>query len=306
MIASLLPGDIHVFERGWLSSNNILFDDGHESWLVDSGYSTHSAQTLALVKRQLGSRKLDFLINTHLHSDHCGGNAALQEKYASLITLIPPGQAAFVKNWDAEALTYVATGQLCSRFAYSQTLAPGTSKRLGLSVWDIHAAPGHDPDAVLLFEPIRRILISGDALWEKGFGIVFPELEGLHAFDEVAATLELIESLAPLMVIPGHGRVFEYTMQTLSIARQRLEAFVLSPTKHARHAVKVLLKFKLLEIQHQPLVEFQQWAENTPYLHACRKRFFKDLDFLPFIEQMCAELINSKAARVVDCVIYNA
>ena len=306
MTSFLLPDDIHVFERGWLSSNNILFDDGKTSWLVDSGYSTHSAQTLALVSSRLGARPLDVLINTHLHSDHCGGNRALQDKYPSLITQIPSGQAEHVKSWDAAALTYDVTGQQCPQFSYSQTLTPPTSIRLGLHSWDIYSAPGHDPDAVLLFEPSRRILISGDALWENGFGVVFPELEGANAFDQVLATLKLIESLAPQMVIPGHGRVFSYTPEVMSTARQRLEAFIQSPIRHARHAVKVLLKFKLLEVQQQPIVLFMQWAEETPYLHTCRERFFNALDFASFIEKMCAELVSSGVAHIADKTIYNA
>jgi glyoxylase-like metal-dependent hydrolase (beta-lactamase superfamily II) len=294
-----------VFERGWLSSNNIFFDDGHTSWLIDSGYTTHSLQTLDLVESKLGSRPLDVLINTHLHSDHCGGNAALQSKYKSLTTLIPPGQAEAVKKWDAAGLTYVATGQQCPRFSYSDVLLPDSSIRLGLHDWEIHAAPGHDPDAILLFEPVNRILISADALWQNGFGVIFPELEGLNAYDDVESTLNIIEKLNPKHVIPGHGAAFTYSAETVSIARRRLEAFVESPTKHARHAVKVLMKFKLLEVQQQAVVDFNQWAERTPYFELCRKRFFKELAFPLFIEKMCAELVQSKAARVADGVIFN-
>lgn len=302
----LLPNDIHLFERGWLSSNNIFFDDGQTSCLIDSGYSSHSVQTLALVDAKLGARPLDVLINTHLHSDHCGGNRALQDKYPALITHIPPGQAEDVKNWNASALTYHATGQLCPRFSYNQTVLPGSSFRLGSRAWDIFAAPGHDPDAILLFQPDLRILISGDALWENGFGVVFPELEGAKAFDQVHATLDLIESLRPQTVIPGHGRAFSFTPESMSIARERLQAFVQSPVRHARHAVKVLLKFKLLEVQQQPMVLFNEWALTTPFLHICKDRFFTELDFASFIKKMCAELVISGAARITDDILYNA
>jgi len=304
--APLLPDDILLFERGWLSSNNILFDDGQTSCLIDSGYSTHSGQTLALVDAKLGPRPLDVLINTHLHSDHCGGNRALQDKYPSLVTRIPPGQADDVKNWNTSALTYHATGQQCPRFSYSQTLLPGSSIRLGSRAWDIHAAPGHDPDAILLFEPDQRILISGDALWENGFGVVFPELEGANAFDQVLSTLDLIGSLKPQTVIPGHGRAFAYTPELMNIARERLQAFVQSPVRHARHAVKVLLKFKLLEVQQQPMVLFHEWAQRTPYLHMCKDRFFTGIDFPSFIKNMCAELVSSGVARITDDILYNA
>jgi len=120
-----LPKGVQVFERGWLSSNNILFVGDESCALVDSGYSTHSAQTVELVQSALGTRSLDLLLNTHLHSDHCGGNAALQQVYPALETLIPPGQAALVSVWDAETLTYLPTGQLCPRFTYDGCLLPG-------------------------------------------------------------------------------------------------------------------------------------------------------------------------------------
>jgi glyoxylase-like metal-dependent hydrolase (beta-lactamase superfamily II) len=87
-----LPANVVVFERGWLSSNNILFVGEDETALVDTGYATHAEQTLALVGSALGSRPLDRVLNTHLHSDHCGGNAALQLHYPALRTIFPQGK----------------------------------------------------------------------------------------------------------------------------------------------------------------------------------------------------------------------
>jgi glyoxylase-like metal-dependent hydrolase (beta-lactamase superfamily II) len=214
-----LPAGMHVFERGWLSSNIILFEDSQHTLLVDSGYCTHAAQTLALVETVLGDRSLDALVNTHLHSDHCGGNAALQQRYAKLETHIPPGHATQVEHWDAVALTYLPTGQLCPRYGFTQILQPGTEMQFGPTVWEIHAAPGHDPHSVLFFQPVEKILISADALWENGFGVVFPELEGEDAFDEVGATLDLIDRLGPKVVVPGHGRVFNYSPNHLALTR---------------------------------------------------------------------------------------
>ena len=48
-----LPPAIRVIERGWLSANNIVFHEGSSATLVDSGYLTHAAETLALVDRAL-------------------------------------------------------------------------------------------------------------------------------------------------------------------------------------------------------------------------------------------------------------
>ena len=301
-----LPAGMHVFERGWLSSNNVLFSDGEQSLLIDSGYCTHSAQTLQLVDHALDGRALDCLVNTHLHSDHCGGNAALQARYPGLQTLIPPGQAAAVDPWDPVALIYAPTGQLCPRFTYSAVIAPGTEMVFGSRTWQAHAASGHDPHSLLFFEPISQTLISADALWENGFGIVFPELEGEDAFNDVAKTLDVIEKLQPKTVIPGHGAVFTYAADVLVRARTRLDHFARRPDKHARHAAKVLIKFKLLEIQQQPLEELIQWAAGTEYLVQIRDKFFETERIADWIEAMLDELLTSGALVRKGNLILNA
>lgn len=290
-----LPQDIIVFERGWLSSNNILLLGEQDATLVDSGYATHSEQTLALLSPRLRGRSLSRLINTHLHSDHCGGNAALQRMYPHLVTLIPPGQSGAVEAWDVEALSYRPTGQYCPRFSYDQLLEPGRSLRLGDRQWDIHAAPGHDPDSVILFQPDLRLLISADALWQNGFGVVFPEIEGSQAFDAVAATLDLIESLRPDIVIPGHGEPFRDLPSSLTAARNRLERFVQSPERHAWHAAKVLLKFKLLEQQRIDSQALQQWVLQTSYFALLRQNYFVNDDATSWIEALLADLLASGA-----------
>lgn len=300
-----LPEGVSVFERGWLSSNNIFFAGKESAVLVDSGYCTHSDQTLALVEGSLGGRSLDYLLNTHLHSDHCGGNAALQQRYPQLHTLIPPGQAELVAKWDPVGLTYLPTGQLCPRFGYDGLLMPGTEIHLADSDWQVHAAPGHDPHSIILFEPCSRTLISADALWEKGFGVIFPELEGEAAFAEVADTLDLIETLAPLIVIPGHGSVFPYRKDVMHQARERLAAFEKNPGRHAHHAAKVLLKFKLLEKQQLLRAEFSAWAINTTYFRLVHNRFFSALPLTNWVELLTDELASAGAAEVDDKWVRN-
>lgn len=301
-----LPAGVTVFERGWLSSNNVLICGQAGCALVDSGYSTHSAQTRALVAHALNGRSLDLLLNTHLHSDHCGGNAALQQAYAALQTHIPPGHAAFVQDWNPHALTYTPTGQTCPRFRFDAVLQPGTDIKLGDTPWQVHAAPGHDPHSVILFEPASAVLISADALWERGFGVVFPELEGADAFGAVADTLDLIEALAPAVVIPGHGRVFTDVGTSIAFARERLRAFQANPAKHIQHAAKVLLKFKLLETQSQTLPSFVAWAQGTPYFAQIHRTHFAETRFEQWAEGLVDDLVRVGAARREGDWLHNA
>ena len=76
-----LPADLIVLERGWLSANNVVCLEGETASLVDSGYVTHAEQTVALVGHALAGRRLRQVVNTHIHSDHIGGNAALQDRF---------------------------------------------------------------------------------------------------------------------------------------------------------------------------------------------------------------------------------
>jgi glyoxylase-like metal-dependent hydrolase (beta-lactamase superfamily II) len=301
-----LPPGVTVMERGWLSANNILLCDQNSATLVDSGYVTHQAQTLALLDQALQGRPLDLLVNTHLHSDHCGGNQALQAHYPDLQTWIPPGLASAVQGWHEDALSYKPTGQNCPPFHFNGLLQPGSTHRWADMDWQVHAAPGHDPHSVILFAPEHRLLMSADALWQNGFGVVFPELVGVDAFDEVAQTLDLIESLAPATIIPGHGAVFTEVAPALALARSKLEGFAKSPEKHARYGAKVLLKFKLLEWGQISRADFDTWAGQVPYLDDLHERFGLGIDRKTWLDMMLAELERSGAMQVHEGMLMDA
>lgn len=287
---------VTLFERGWLSSNNMLITGSSgPSTLIDSGYCSHADQTLALVERALGGRSLDLLLNTHLHSDHCGGNAALQRRHLGLRTLIPSGLADAARLWDTEALTYAPTGQECPRFAFDGVLRPGESLRLGEWNWEVHGAMGHDPHAIILFQPDNGVLLSADALWENGFGVVFPELEGLSAFEEVEQTLNSIESLSPSVIVPGHGAAFDDLQLALERARGRLQRFIERPQQHLRHAHKVLIKFRLLECKAIEFEDLLQWVKRTPYL--AKAASSEELTSEQWLEEMICDLERIRAVK---------
>ncbi len=303
--SQLLPQDIALLERGWLSSNNVLFLTATESTVVDTGYASHAQQTWELIRTALGDRSLTKIINTHLHSDHCGGNAHLQTLWPDVQTFIPPDLAGAVQTWNTLALSYEPTGQTCPAFRFNSTLQPGTSVSAGQRQLEVHAAPGHDPHAVLLFEPEQRLLLSADALWGNGFGVVFPELEGETAFTEVKETLELIESLQPQTVIPGHGPAFTDVGDALKRAHSRLAKYQADPVFHARYAAKVLLKFRLLETQTEHLDSLKRWTEQTPYFKLLHDRFFSSTTPTNWFVELVEELSSANALKVDGQTVIN-
>jgi glyoxylase-like metal-dependent hydrolase (beta-lactamase superfamily II) len=298
-----LPATMRVFERGWLSSNNILFAGRDGSALVDSGYATHAPQTVALVAHALQGRPLDRLINTHLHSDHCGGNAALQRAYRCRTT-IPASEADKVRAWNEDELTYAATGQQCERFAFDDTLAPGDLMMLGDMDWQVLGAPGHDPHSLIFYCADERILISADALWENGFGVVFPELEGESGFAEVRATLELIASLDVKLVIPGHGAPFADAGKALATAFSRVDYFAADPVRNAQNAIKVLLKFLLLDKQSIPLDSLLPLLSGMHLFGEANRRYLNQPD-AELAQWAVAQLVRAGAAEVAGGALHN-
>ncbi len=261
---------LQVFERGWLSSNGIacVLPDAPTA-IIDTGYGSHAALTLALMRSALGGRELNVIVNTHLHSDHCGGNAVLQQAYPGARTLVPITQLNAVMAWDQDVLTYERTGQQCDRYRADEGLHHGQTLRIGHHDWQVLHAPGHDPDALMLWQSDERVLISGDALWERRLAIIFPALSEEGAgFDDNEAVLNSIEALHPALVIPGHGRPFNDVAAALASSRRRLAHYRKHPQDHTDHARKALLMFHMLEHQSREEAEALQWLRHAPVLNA--------------------------------------
>ncbi|ALT75843.1 MBL fold metallo-hydrolase [Paucibacter sp. KCTC 42545] len=311
---ALLPADVRMLERGWLSSNSLLLQgiDEQGAVLIDSGYCTHGDQTLALVQHALADHAqpgLRLIANTHLHSDHCGGNALLSQHFACPIA-IPPGDFDAALRWDEAGLSYGSTGQTCPRFVPSQVLSPGSELIQGRRRWQIHAAPGHNPHSVVLFEPEAAILVSAAALWQHGFGIVFPALGRAdkaceQGFSEVEATLDLIDSLPARVVVPGHGPAFSDVSAALAIARKRLAFFRANPQRHARHAAKALIKFRLLEIERQSRLGFINWLLSNTVHVAIWQNYFDDQSVADWSLALLQELAEAGALKLQDEAVIN-
>ncbi len=296
-MAARLPPSLRVLQRDWLSSNNIVFlDSEREATVVDSGYVTHREQTVALVRHSIAGRRLTRLINTHCHSDHIGGNAALARAFGCSVS-IPQGEVENVKAWDEEALHLASFGQQCERFDFNDTVLPNSSLRMGGIDWESISAPGHDMDALVFFSQEERVLISGDALWEDGFGVLFPELVGEPGLAATRSTLDTIASLKARAVIPGHGGVFDEVDAALDRAYRRLEAFERDPEKLARNAFRVLVVFHILDRQAVTLEQVATMLEHASFFAALNEHSYR-LAPKALAEKLVSELAVSGVLRI--------
>ncbi len=290
-----LPAQVHVIVRDWLNSNSVLIRGSRETALIDSGYSTCAGEILRLLQRPeaLGSRRLDRLINTHCHSDHAGGNATLRSTYRCRVS-IPQGEAALVARWDTRALWLDYADQYCDPFLYDDVIAPGERLILGDLEWEAVPVPGHDMGALAFYCEEARLLVSGDALWERGLGVIAPESGEPVRLKAARQALEFLARLDVETVIPGHGPPFSDVEAALERAFKRLEAFQADPSRTARHFLKVMLMFTLLEKGRMPLAALPAYLEAVDAYREVNRRFL-GLSAADLAERLVAELERSGA-----------
>jgi glyoxylase-like metal-dependent hydrolase (beta-lactamase superfamily II) len=296
-----IPSGITVIERGWLNCNQILLMNPKDAVLIDSGYGRHAGDTLALLKQHLGKRKLTRLINTHCHSDHMGGNAMIAREFRCRVT-VPDGEARHLKPWNPDALWLKYADQYAPRFEFNDTIMRGQSFSAGGLTWHAHAAPGHDDDALMFWNEKEKVLISGDALWQDGLGVVFPSEENSAALDRAFATLETIEKLKPRLVIPGHGAPFADVAEAIERARGRLAAYAADPEKNARHVVKVMLMFNLLERQSLRLDSLASYLQKIPIYRDMNERFIH-CEYSQLAEDTLGSLVKAGVVKVDGALI---
>ncbi len=275
------PPGMQVIERDWLNANHVLLL-GEDAVLIDSGHVCGLETTRREIARRLGGRRLDVLANTHCHSDHMGGNAALRREHGCKV-LIPDGEVERVRDWDTRALWLDYAGQRAERFDFDAAIAAGTTLRWGGLDWHALPAAGHDDGALMFYCPTEDILISGDALWARGFGVVRADPpEGLEA---ARRTLQSIAGLEVRLVVPGHGAPFTDVGVALDACFARLDALESDPRRLARSVLKTMLSFSLLE--RGPMAEAAVRAliqgapiyteYNERFLHLPAQRLFDTL-----------------------------
>ena len=291
---------MHVFVRDWLSANHVVLRSRDGGVVIDTGYGKHVPLTLALVASRMGldGAPLAKIVNTHCHSDHMGGNAALARAYGCPIS-VPAADARHIAAWDERALLLSYAGQKAERFAADALLEPGSMHVWGDLQWRAIAAPGHDMAALVFYNPEHRILISGDALWENGYGFVMPPDVDPAALPAARATLETIARLDIAYVVPGHGEPFSEVNAALDRAFRRTGMFEADPQRMARHALKVVLAFDLLDRERIALAALPAFVAETPLFRDFNARFLQRTPD-ELARELVADLERAGAVRRVD------
>ena len=113
---------------------------------------------------------------------------------------------------------------------------------------------------------------------------------------------------APLLVSAGLTDITAL-MPGIDAVRQHVGPIAVllnNAAKHLRHGVKVLLKFKLLELQTMDTEALVHWARTTPYFARIYQQHFSSMEFSSWVDGLLNDLVRANAASRVGAMVHNA
>jgi glyoxylase-like metal-dependent hydrolase (beta-lactamase superfamily II) len=202
---------------------------------------------LALAQVGYGVEDVRLVVCTHSHTDHYGLAAPITEAAGCELWMHPAWEhvrllaedpaAALEQRLEIARQSGVPVAGL-ERYREARSgdtetgidairipdldLVPGVEVETDLGTWEVHETPGHAPSHVVLHQPQRKLLISGDHL--LGRTVLF--FDHGHSPDPVGEFLGGLDEVEPLEVelsLPGHGRPFRDPRAKIAEARRQVE-----------------------------------------------------------------------------------
>jgi glyoxylase-like metal-dependent hydrolase (beta-lactamase superfamily II) len=269
-----LPGGVKVGVRDWLSANHIFLHGETGRVMIDTGYLAHASVSRAYVNAAFGELALDLIVNTHVHSDHVGCNAHLQ-RWTGAHIAVPEAEREAIARWDPRALWFGYADQICERFTPQVFLKAGEQYWWGDLEWEAIATPGHDDGTLVFYNPLHKILISADALWENGMGFVVPKSWDALAATRARAALDTMAKLDVAIVVPGHGPPFTDFRRALDNAYSKLAAMEADDMRVARSISKGMFIYSTLAREGFDTATLPDYVQRIGCHRDLNAEFFK-------------------------------
>ncbi|HWO41802.1 MAG TPA: MBL fold metallo-hydrolase [Candidatus Eisenbacteria bacterium] len=157
----------------------------------------------------MGAKRIDKILLTHIHSDHCGGALALKKRCGAKLG-IHRSRAGYLGGED---------------FLYGD----GESISFGEGELRVLHTPGHESGHCCFYDGGDRVLFSGDHILGRGTAVIRPPDGNMTDY---LRSLERLLGFEISLILPGHGplvgkaqaKIREYIEHRLMRERQVLKA----------------------------------------------------------------------------------
>lgn len=145
---------------------------------------------------------LKYMINTHLHIDHCFGVAHITSRYGLELLASEADQSLASRIKDQAQMFRIPAD--VDNVSIKHNLTDGDKLYLGKEELEVIAVPGHSPGGIALYAPESSFVVTGDSLFNRSIGRT--DLPGGDYATLIKAVTERLLSLpGQTVVYPGHG-----------------------------------------------------------------------------------------------------
>jgi cyclase len=187
----------------------VIGDDG--VLVVDSFFNLDAARALVAEIHRLTPKPIRYVVNTHYHLDHTGGDQALRDAGAIVIA------HRNVRGWVRTENVHLLGPQITPAFR-AQIAAlplPDVTTDKDLTIWlgsrkiVVRTVLGHTGGDLTVFVPDAKVLFTGDMLWRK----IPPNLidGSVREWSATDASFEAMHDAGHITYVPGHGDVANVT-----------------------------------------------------------------------------------------------
>jgi cyclase len=209
----LAPGIHRLFVGGSVSV--IAFTGEEGVLLIDAAYEQTVPQLKAAVG-ELSDKPLRYLVNTHIHGDHTGGNMGLGEG-VEIISHHDVKTYLGTERTQGDRVIPAFPAHARPNITFSNELDLEFN---GQTLQMLHLAEGHTSGDIIIYFPEGNVLVMGDLLFADNFPYVDVS-NGGHPFGYLENLGWILSNYpADAIVSGGHGPV--YTMDQLAQWRQTL------------------------------------------------------------------------------------
>lgn len=197
-----ISGPFHI---GVYELDTISYTGKKEVCLIDSGVDKIVAKVVDELLVENGFT-VKFIINTHYHADHCGGNNYFKDKYDCKI-YSNKFNASLISNFDiAPAVIWGATPirEVLNNYFYATPTPAEDIENFNLpDGFEIVSLPGHCIDMIGVRTP-DNVLFLGDAVISKETIENHP-LTYIYEIGEHLKTLEKLKGIKASLYVPYHA-----------------------------------------------------------------------------------------------------
>ena len=232
------------------AGGNITVQTGNDGvLLVDTGVAQMSDKVLAAV-RSISDKPIRYIINTHVHPDHTGGNEAIAKAGSTIAGGNVVGDIGASAGNQAAVIAFQAvldrmsapTGQQAPtpEHAWPTETYTTAERKLffdGEGIEIIHVPAAHTDGDSMVFFRRSDVISAGDIFVTNRYPIIDLQRGG-NVQGVIAGLNKIIELAIPrdeqeggTMVIPGHGRLCDvadvvFYQEMVTIIRDRVEDMI--------------------------------------------------------------------------------